>query len=288
MTSEIERTAVGPTFMVAIEQYERSPLVVDAWAHRILTRRWRLPVVASRFALVRRAMISATERLVPGAWISLLCRKRYIDDLLREATRQGLDAVVILGAGFDTRGYRVAELAGLPMWEVDLPQNIAVKHRALRRCFGRIPADVTLVSVDFETDNLMDRLAENGFETGMRTFFVWESVTMYLSGDSVRTTLRALGDAAAGSRLAFTYFRSDFVDGTALNGADEAYDKFVVARGLWKFGMNPAEVSATLREYGWHVIENIDPGEYRDRYLKPAQRDQNVSPIERVVYASRS
>lgn len=37
-----------------------------------------------------------------------------------------------------------------------------------------------------------------------------------------------------------------------------------------------------------HVIENIDPGEYRDRYLKPAGRDQGVSPIERAVYASRS
>lgn len=288
MTSDVERTAVGPTFMVAIEQYVRPPLVVDPWAGRILPRRWRLPVALSRFAVVRRLMISATEKLVPGAWISLLCRKRYIDDLLREAVRQGVDAVVILGAGFDTRGYRVDELAGLPIWEVDLPHNIAVKDEALRRCFGRVPSEVTLVPMDFESDNLMSRLADQGYAPDMRTFFIWESVTMYLSEDSVRSTLRALRTASRGSRLAFTYFRSDFLDGSALHGADEAHEKFVVARGLWKFGLDPADVAAVLHEYGWEVVENIEPAEYRDRYLRPAHRDQTVSPIERAAYASRS
>lgn len=233
-------------------------------------------------------MDSATEKLIPGGWISLQCRKRYIDDLLREAVRQGLDAVVILGAGYDTRGYRVDELAGVPVWEVDLPDNIAIKEQALRRCFGRTPPDVTLVPVDFEADDLMDCLSRSGFDTDMRTFFVWESVTMYLSEASVRRTLRALGRSTAGSRLAFTHFRGDFVDGTALHGADAAYQKFVVNRGLWTFGVNPAEVPALLGEYDWHVVEQIDPEQYRDRYLKAAGRDQPVSPIERAVYASRS
>lgn len=287
MSSEVEQTAVGPTFMVAIEQYAYPRLLTDPWAARILPRIWRLPVALSRLAVVRRYMVSATEKLVPGAWISLLCRKRYIDDLLREGVRHGLDAVVMLGAGYDTRGYRVAELAGLPIWEVDLPHNIAAKDQALRRCFARIPANVTLVPVDFEVDDVLDRLAHSGFDTGMRTFFVWESVTMYLSEAAVRGTLQTLGEAATGSHLAFTHFRKDFVDGTALHGADAAYEKFVLKRGLWKFGLNPEEVDPLLRECGWRAVEQMDPAEYRDRYLRPAGRDQPVSPIERAVYARR-
>ena len=42
----------------------------------------------------------------PGGWASLVCRKRYIDDQLLGAVTKGVDEVVILGAGFDTRAYR--------------------------------------------------------------------------------------------------------------------------------------------------------------------------------------
>jgi methyltransferase (TIGR00027 family) len=61
------------------------------------------------------------------------CRKRYIDDQLVSAVAKGVDAVVILGAGYDTRPYRFPELAGIPVCEVDLPTIIA------RKAAGRSP-----------------------------------------------------------------------------------------------------------------------------------------------------
>jgi len=56
---------------------------------------------------------------------------------------------VILGAGYGTRAYRLPQLVGIPICEVDLPTNIARKAAALQRCFGRVPPGVTLLPVDF-------------------------------------------------------------------------------------------------------------------------------------------
>ena len=44
-----------------------------------------------------------TEKRIPGGWAAFLCRKRYVDDQLVNAVTEGIDAVVILGAGYDTR-----------------------------------------------------------------------------------------------------------------------------------------------------------------------------------------
>ena len=68
-----------------------------------------------------------TEKRIPGGWAAFLCRKRYVDDQLVNAVTEGIDGVVILGAGYDTRAYRLPELAGIPVCEVDLPGNGARK-----------------------------------------------------------------------------------------------------------------------------------------------------------------
>ncbi len=73
-----------------------------------------LPPLA-RFML-RRAWIRAWfknwfERQAPGIRGALLCRTRSIDDMVKAGIARGLGAIVILGAGLDTRPYRLPELA---------------------------------------------------------------------------------------------------------------------------------------------------------------------------------
>ncbi|MCP2627218.1 SAM-dependent methyltransferase [Mycolicibacterium smegmatis] len=288
MGVSVERTTVGPTLIVAIDQYDERTLVPDPWAVRILPRRWRVPAVLSRFKVVRNAMIAATENSVRGGWASLLCRKRYIDDVLAgAASGGGLDAVVILGAGYDTRAHRVLQLSDVPVWEVDLPDNIAAKTAALQRCFGPMPANVTPVSVDLEHGDLIGSLTGAGFDTGMRTAFVWESVTMYLTEPVVRRTLQATSACAAGSHLVFTHFRKDFVDGVSLYGAQKARERFADKLHLWRYGIDPEDVAGVLAEYGWRETEQAGASEYRKRYLAPAGRSDPLSEIERAVWAQR-
>jgi methyltransferase (TIGR00027 family) len=282
-----EQTALGPMVIVAADQHEASPLVPDPWAGRILPASGRFAAALTRWAPVRRALISATEKRLRGGWAGFLCRKRYIDDQLVNAAAKGVEAVVILGAGYDTRAYRMPELAGIPVCEVDLPNNIARKEAALCRCFGRVPPGVTLLPIDFEADDLAKRMDEVGFGLAKTTFYIWEAVTQYLTEPAVRTTMEYLCNAAPGSGLVFTYVRKDFLDGQAMYGAEGAYQEFVVKKRLWRFGLNPDDVAGFLAEYGWREVEQVGPNEYQARYLQPAGRDTSVSAIERAVYAER-
>lgn len=273
--------------VVAADQYELTPLVRDPWAAALLPAPTRFIAAATRWSPVRRALRSATDRQIDGGWAGFLCRKRYIDDQLEAAAANGVEAVVILGAGYDTRAYRLPALSGLPVCEVDLPANTAHKGAAVRRTFGRVPDNVTLLPVDFETDDLADRLQRNGFGTQQRTFYVWEAVTQYLTESAVRKTLDYLAQASTGSRLAFTFIRADFLSGAQLYGARRAREQFVVKSALWRFGLNPTDVAPLLAEYGWREVDQVGPAEYAIRYLRPAGRDLAVSEIERAVYAER-
>jgi methyltransferase (TIGR00027 family) len=261
-------------------------LVDDDLAVSFLPKPLRALVRATRFRLVRRAVIAASERSGPGLWANLACRKSYIDDNLAESL-PGVGAVVILGAGLDTRPYRLARHGDVPVFEVDLPVNIARKRAVVSRVFGAVPPSVRLVSVDFERDDLTATLASYGYRVDSPTFFIWEGVTQYLTADAVRVTFDQLAQAASGSRLDFTYVRRDFIDGTNLYGAPALFEKFRVRSQVWKFGMLPEDVEEFLAGYGWRLIEQAGPDELKDRYVRPAGRNLTASQIEWSVYAEK-
>ena len=261
-------------------------LVDDDLAVSFLPKPLRALVRATRFRLVRRAVIAASERSGPGLWANLACRKSYIDDNLAESL-PGVDAVVILGAGLDTRPYRLARHGDVPVFEVDLPVNIARKRAVVSRVFGAVPPSVRLVSVDFERDDLMATLASYGYCVDSPTFFIWEGVTQYLTADAVRATFDQLAQAASGSKLDFTYVRRDFIDGVNLYGAPVLYKKFRLRSQVWKFGMLPEDVEEFLAGYGWRLIEQAGPDELMDRYVRPAGRKLTASQIEWSVYAEK-
>jgi len=286
MASGAAGTADGPVVIVAAEQAEARPLVRDDVAYRMAGPAVR---VLTRWAPVRRWLVRMTERQIPGLWAGILCRKRYAEDGLRAALAGGVTEVVVLGAGLDTLAYRVPEAAKAHVYEVDLPANIDRKRARLRRLYGEVPGHVTLVPVDFDTEDLGAALAAAGHKTDTRTFVAWEAVTQYLTEAGVRATLATLGRAAPGSRLVFTYVRADFLDGTDPYGAATARRRFTKgAHPLWRFGLRPAEVGPLLAEYGWREVEQLGPAEFTDRYLRPAHRDLPVSEIERSVLAERA
>src|ERR1700761_589891 len=100
------QTAFGPTVLAAVEQNEPPDrrLVDDDLAGLFLPAPLRGLVAATRVAPIRRLMIRGSEFTGPGLWVNMACRKHFIDDKLAEAL-DTIDAVVILGAGFDTRPY---------------------------------------------------------------------------------------------------------------------------------------------------------------------------------------
>src|SRR5581483_10747158 len=104
-------------------------------------------------------------------------RTRHFDAIVRDELAAGVEQVVVLGAGLDTRAYRFADaLAGRPVFEVDLPATQAWKRARLEAALGRIPDGVRYVGVDFLRDRLDERLAAAGFDRARRALFTWEGV----------------------------------------------------------------------------------------------------------------
>lgn len=286
--SPAAKTASGPMVLAAVEQYQDPDhrLVHDDLARAFLPVGLRALVATTRLSAVRRAMIGATERSAPGLWANLACRKRYIDEKLDESLGD-IDAVVVLGAGLDTRAYRLARRSDVPVFEVDLPVNVVRKKAIVRRALGGPPPSVRLVPVDFERDDLAAELAKHGYRASARTFFVWEGVTQYLTEDAVRATFSYLRSAAAGSRLVFTYVQRDFIDGQNLYGAKSAYRRFREHQQIWQFGLSPDEVADFVAAFGWRLVEQAGPDYFLRHYIEPAGRDLSASGLEYSAYVEK-
>ncbi len=274
--------------MVAIEQHfpENQRITEDALAHLILPFGMRAFVWLMRPSLSRDWMVRGSEKTIPGIWGGLMCRKRYIDEKVVESLGR-IDAVVNLGAGFDTRAFRLPALADIPIWEVDQLERIEPKRARLRKLFGEVQAHVTLVPIDFDREDLGALLASNGYSADKRTFFIGEAVTQYLTEAGVRKTFDFLAKSASGSRLSFTYIRKDFLDGQTMYRQEATYKKYVVKDKTWLFGMDPEGVADFLDGYGWRVVEHLGYGELAERYVKTTGRELASTPIERMVYAEK-
>lgn len=274
--------------LAAVEQNEPPGrrLVDDDLADLFLPTSLRFLVAATRSATLRRLMIRGSEWSGRGLWANLACRKRFIGDKLDEAL-EDIDAVVILGAGLDTRAYLLTRRVRIPVFEVDLPVNIARKAETVRRVLGGPPLSVRLVALDLERDDLLTSLAEHGYLTDYRAFFICEGVTQYLTENTVRRTLEGLRAAAPGSRLVFTYVRKDFIDGTNRYGTRTLYRSVRQRRQLWHFGLQPDEVGAFIADYGWRLLEQAGPDELVQRYVQPTGRKLEASQLEWSAYAEK-
>jgi len=275
--------------LVAVEQSEPPGrrLVDDDLAAQFLPAPTRWLVTATPPNLMRRLTMAAMEREGPGLWAGMICRKRYIADKVTESL-DDIDAVVVLGAGFDTLAYRLARTTRIPIFEVDQPINITRKATAVRRVLGKQPSSVRLVPLNFEHDNVLGVLADHGYRPDSRTFFIWEAVTQYLTADAVHATLEGLRPVASGSRLVFTYVRKDFIDGVNLYGAEPLYRRFRERQQLWHFGLPPEEVATFLSGHGWRLAEQAGPEQIVQRYVEPTGRNLTASQVEWSAYAEKA
>jgi methyltransferase (TIGR00027 family) len=115
-------------------------------------------------------------------------RTSAIDDAVRTAIANGATQLVILGAGYDGRAWRLPELAGLKIFEVDHPATQGDKRAHLSELPPAI-GSLTFVSIDFEKESLDSALKRSGHDRLSPTCWIWEGVVMYLTREAMRATL---------------------------------------------------------------------------------------------------
>jgi methyltransferase (TIGR00027 family) len=166
--SQSSTTALGIAATRAIESEKPAGerICDDAYARRFLN-----PLF---YQIMRFFVLTGyAERSGPGVMGYLAARCRHIDEFLLKMTGEGLEQLVILGAGFDSRAYRYANrLEHVKVFEVDHPATQAAKLDKLCHIFGQAPAHVTYLGVDFNTQALDRRLFEYGYDQRRKTLFV--------------------------------------------------------------------------------------------------------------------
>jgi methyltransferase (TIGR00027 family) len=105
-------------------------------------------------------------------WL-MLVRTRFIDEQMALAIRNGATQVVILGAGFDTRVHRFAELLkNTAVIEIDYGATQEYKKRRVDAALGGEPANVVYAPIDFARESLGDVLRRAGFQPSRKTYYV--------------------------------------------------------------------------------------------------------------------
>jgi methyltransferase (TIGR00027 family) len=184
-------------------------------------------------------------------------RHRIIDDLLRqELTEHSNLTVVIIGAGFDTRAFR---LKGGTWIELDEPQVITYKEE-------RLPAansenELHRISIDFATDSLEQKLAP--FSGRSPVTIVIEGVLMYLEEADISQSLQTLRRLFPQHKLICDLMTRDFFE----KNAGSIHEKLTGMGATFKFTVdNPADV---FLKNGYEQLEKIPIIEQSVRLQSP-------------------
>ena len=117
-------------------------------------------------------------------------RSRIAEDALSRAVDRGIRQIVILGAGLDTFALRNPHGARqIRIYEVDHPATQAWKRERLAEAQIAFPPWLILVPVDFERDDVGEKLVAAGFQQNSPAFFTWLGVVPYLTQDAICRTL---------------------------------------------------------------------------------------------------
>ena len=201
---------------------------------------------------------------------TMALRTAAIDAAVRDAVADGAKQLVILGAGYDGRPWRMPELAGVTVYEVDHPATQADKRTRLAE-LSATAAIVHFVPVDFERDSLDAALDRAGHDRSSTTCWLWEGVVMYLTRDAMRATVAAIaGRSAPASSLIVNYH-------TARSG--------LWARLMLRLIGEPQistwtkeEMAADLSSVGFVVREDSGMSEWNARFA------QGRASVERAFY----
>lgn len=225
------------------------------------------------------------DTVMPGPRPSAIARTRLIDDTIREQVADGVEQIVVLGAGFDSRAWRLTELRDVRVIEVDQPATQQAKTDAVRQA-GHDTERVRFLPVDFETDDLATALRDAGAQ-GLRTLFVWEGVTNYLTADAVDRTLAVLRAVAGpGSALLFTFVHIGVIDGSTTFPEAERWVRNVSRVGEpWTFGLDPDQLTGYLTERGYQPVWEESTAAAGRRYFPPLGRADRASELYRVALA---
>lgn len=219
---------------------------------------------------------------VRGLEGEVLARSRYVEEALTPRLADGLDQVIILGAGFDTTALHHAT-SDARFFEVDHPATQAEKRAILSKHPG-LGGAIVFVAVDFAKDDLVERLLAAGLDPERQSLVSWLGVVMYLEQSVTLATLGALRQVSPkGSLVIFDAYPRDaeiVEEEKRMFAATRAATGMLGEPMIGAFD-SPAFAKA-LPKTGWRIADRITGDEMRARWFE--QQPHILWPPRSVLF----
>jgi methyltransferase (TIGR00027 family) len=277
---EIDKTRNGPSKTAENVAFVRALESQKPEDERIYCDPYAIRFLSPEYLKFLEISIQYPEKAVfPGVQNSLVARARFIDDFTDRLIEDGLMQLVILGAGYDSRAYRIEGLKKIRTFEVDHPATQSVKTAKIRDILGSLPEHVTYVSADLETEDFGRRLMEQGYNRSEKTLFIMEGLLYYLPPHVVDEVLSFIAEKSGrGSSIVFDYIHESSVDGidsrcgtqcTACNheALKKARADLIQQGEPYKFGIKEGAVEPFLVTRGFSGVGNMTSAEYKNAYF---------------------
>ncbi|ODS04606.1 class I SAM-dependent methyltransferase [Vibrio scophthalmi] len=240
-----------------------------------------------------------TKKFMPGFHEHLISRTRFIDDLIKESASEGFEQYVILGAGYDSRPYRLDLPSTMRIFEVDQLEVQARKRSKLTNNVAST-SNVTYVDVDFNHQSLTEQLLATSFDKTKRTIFTLEGVSQYISKEALALTIEELSKLTQGTKSTFFIsYVSDLIGSDPQACFGEGYPRAVEradtiqrlsakAGEPWISFYSSDEIGTLLCRNGFILKENRTLADLNDIYFSPVGRaipEKQIFKLEHFVVA---
>ena len=270
----IEKKASHTALMAAIHRFlaSRDKRIEDGGSDNLAYL--FLPPKARFFlgsTFFRNAITKKLHKKVPGTYEYLTARTRFFDEIFVRAAKDKTPQIILLGAGYDTRAIRFQHLTkDSVIYELDAPTTQSEKKKYFESNKIQLPENIVFVPINFNTDDLEQKLLSYGYNPNKKSLFIWEGVTMYINQESVENTLSFVKDnSGIGSTIAFDYFYDSVINGTSNSfGAKELSNSASKVGEKLHFGIEEGGISEFLKENDFLLLRHYTPGEFEEKYLR--------------------
>lgn len=265
--SRISRTAEYTCSSRAASYYETNPCYRSDDYFATLLVPWFVRY-SMKNAFFRRLFLS---KVAPkGIYEYVIARTKFIDSVFMNTITGGIEQVLIFGAGFDTRSIRLLNGYGIKVFEMDSEVTQKAKIRRFGEVGVPVPNNTHYVSVDFNKENPVEKLLQNGFQPGKSCLFILEGLLMYLDDEAVDKTFKMIHRISGpDSLMVFDYIYSSVIEGKGDHYGEKKIKETVANAGEhWTFGFPEGKIKNILDEYGFRLLDEAGKKELERRFFK--------------------
>jgi methyltransferase (TIGR00027 family) len=208
----------------------------------------------------------------PGSISSVVARTLKIDQMTIDAiNNHDVYQVIILGAGYDTRVYRLTQMGVKRVQFVEVDRKMTQDHK--KKLLQHMPADhKPLIPVDYVTLNFKEKSPEDAIprllqQEHYKTLIIWEGAVNNLTASLGNIMFRYFQNYPAGTRIIFNYVDSRMKENPRrFYGASRVVRMLKKMNEQWDTGLSPNTLPQFLAKYNMELLYDQNATVYRELY----------------------